>query len=169
MSKVICKAGPIIGLVGIGKLSLLWELFDEVSIPEAVKEEVCVKTDNREVLEINKSIENGYIKVIRIGNTDLIESLSGKLHRGELETIIGAKTEPDIQFAVIDEKAARSFAASMLVDTIGVLGILRHAKAQGKIDAVKPHIDKLMQNGYRISEALYNLVLNKENEQFSSS
>ena len=35
MTKVICNASPIIGLIGIDQFNLLWELFDEVLVPEA--------------------------------------------------------------------------------------------------------------------------------------
>jgi hypothetical protein len=39
MTKVVCNASPIIGLSILGKLDLLWELF-EVLIPNAVYNEV---------------------------------------------------------------------------------------------------------------------------------
>jgi predicted nucleic acid-binding protein len=35
MAKIICNSSPIIGLSIIDKLNLLWEIFDEVYIPEA--------------------------------------------------------------------------------------------------------------------------------------
>lgn len=34
MIRVVCNSSPIIGLSKIGKLDLLWTLFDEVMIPE---------------------------------------------------------------------------------------------------------------------------------------
>ncbi len=40
MAKIICNSSPIIGFSLIGKLNLLWEIFDEVYIPEAVYQEV---------------------------------------------------------------------------------------------------------------------------------
>lgn len=40
MIRVVCNSSPIIGLSKIGKLDLLWTLFDEVMIPEAVFEEI---------------------------------------------------------------------------------------------------------------------------------
>ena len=165
MSKIICNAGPVIGLAGIDKLNLLWELFDEVVIPEAVYSELCVKNHGNDTSSINSAIKSGHIKVITISNNGLISSMVGKLHKGELETIIGAKTDPDIHYAVIDEKAARAFAATLLIDTTGILGILRLAKTKGIIKAVKPHVDSLIQNGYYISSALYEQVLKRENEK----
>ena len=40
MIRVVCNSSPIIALSKIGKLDLLWTLFDEVMIPEAVFEEI---------------------------------------------------------------------------------------------------------------------------------
>ena len=164
MIKVICNASPIIGLIGIGKLSLLWELFDEVLMPEAVYNELLAGNRVNESALIMDLIEKGHIKVIKIRGKDTANLLYGKLHLGELETIIGAKEDPSICFAIIDEKAARAFAATMLVDTLGILGVLIHAKSKGKIDAVRPYMDMLIQNHYRISDALYNQVLHQEGE-----
>ena len=90
--------------------------------------------------------------------------LYGKLHLGELETIIGAKEDTDIRFAIIDEKAARTFASATFVDTLGILGVLSYAKSKGKIEAVRPYMDMLIQNNYRVSDILYNQVLKNEQE-----
>jgi len=164
MTKVICNASPIIGLIGIDQFNLLWELFDEVLVPEAVYRELLAGNRLQETAQIMDAINNGYIKVVKIRSRKIASLLYGKLHLGELETVIGAKEDPSIKFAIIDEKAARTFAATMLVDTLGILGILIYAKSKGLIEAVRPHMDKLIQNNYRISDTLYNQVLMKENE-----
>ena len=164
MVKVICNASPIIGLIGIAKFSLLWELFDEVVISEAVYDELLVGNRVFESNQINEAISKGYVKVISIRDKDVINLLYGKLHRGELETIIGAKEDPIIKYAIIDERAARTFAATMLVDTLGIFGVLIYAKSKGLIEAVRPLVDKLISNGYRVSQALYNQVLNSVGE-----
>jgi len=162
--KIICNASPIIGLEGIDMLSLLWELFDEVLITEAVYEELRAGNQKRDSSLISNAIDNDNIKVIKIRGKDIANILLGKLHLGELETIIGAKEDPGISFAIIDERDARAFAATMLVDTLGILGVLSYAKTKQKIDAVRPYMDKLIQNNYRISTELYNQVLQKEGE-----
>ena len=164
MVRVICNASPIIGLMGIGKLELLWELFDDVLISEAVYQEISAGNRINESALINGAIANGHIRVVKVNGQAIIDLLYGKLHHGELETIIGAKEDPDIGFAIIDERAARSFAATMHVNTLGILGILSYAKSKGLVEAVRPWLDKLIMNGYRISEALYSQVLKKEGE-----
>jgi len=164
MIKVICNASPIIGLIGIDQFSLLWKLFDEVVVSEAVYHELLAGNRVQEIAQIMDSINNGHINVVKIRSKKIADLLYGKLHLGELETIIGAKEDPSIKFAIIDEKAARTFAATLLVDTLGILGILMYAKSKGLVEAVRPHMDKLIQNNYRISDTLYNQVLMKENE-----
>jgi len=164
MMKVICNASPIIGLIGIGKLNLLWELFDEVMMPESVYQELIAGDRNSERLLIEEAIERNQIKVIKILGKDIATFLYGKLHLGELETIIGAMEDPSVKFAIIDEKAARAFAATMLVDTLGILGVLKYAKSKGKIQDIRSHMDLLIHNGYRISDSLYHHVLEMVNE-----
>jgi len=164
MSKVICNASPIIGLIGINKFELLWELFDDVLISEAVYDELLAGNRQNETALINDAIAKNHIKIVSIRSKDVADLLYGKLHLGEIETIIGAKEDPSIDFAIIDEKAARAFAATMLVDTLGILGILVHAKEKGLLDAIRPLMGKLIDNNYRISDALYNQVLKRAGE-----
>ena len=90
--------------------------------------------------------------------------MNSKLHYGELEVIVAAK-ELGLQMAVIDEKAARKMASEFLVDTIGILGILILAKQRGFLECIKPDVDKLRMNGYRISDELYIQILTKAGEK----
>ena len=100
MTKVICNASPIIGLIGIDQFSLLWELFDEVLVPEAVYRELLAENRLQETAQIMDAINNGYIKVVKIRSRKIASLLHGKLHLGELETVIGAKEDPSIKFAI---------------------------------------------------------------------
>lgn len=48
--KFLCNTSPIIGLISIGRLSLLWKLFDEVILPEAVYKRIMCRFINIRVL-----------------------------------------------------------------------------------------------------------------------
>lgn len=163
--KFLCNTSPIIGLISIGRLSLLWELFDEVILPEAVYKELCAdsSTHQDEINEIKECIAKGHLKIYKVKNASIVKSMYGKLHFGELEVIVSAK-ELGLQSAIIDEKAARKMASEFLIDTIGILGILLLAKQKNLIDCVKPDIDKLRMNGYRIADELYYQLLDKAGE-----
>ena len=65
---------------------------------------------------------------------------------------------------IIDDKSARNFAESMMLKSVGLLGLLLLAKDCGIIDHVKLYLDSLIENGYRISLKLYNNVLNISKE-----
>lgn len=164
--KILCNTSPIIGLMSIGKLSLLWELFGEIILPEAVYGELCADSSahQEEIDEIKECISKGYFKIYKVKNADMVKRMYGKLHFGELEVIVAAK-ELGFQFAIIDERSARKMASEFLIDTIGILGILLLAKQRGLINCVKPGIDQLRMNGYRISEELYYQVLGKAGEK----
>lgn len=93
----------------------------------------------------------------------MVKAMYGKLHYGELEVIVGAK-ELDINVAIIDEIAARKIAAEFLIDTIGIMGLLLMAKNRGIIKEIRPDIELLRKNGYRISDRLFEQILRKASE-----
>lgn len=163
--RVISNTGPIIGLLSIGRVELLWQLFDGVVIPQAVKDELCAdaQTHQSEVEAIERYIAEGKLTVYQIRNEQAVKELYGKLHFGELEVIIGAQ-ECGIPLAVIDEIRARKMAAEFLVDTIGIMGILSLAKRRGLIEYVKPDVDRLRSSGYWISKELYHQFLEQNGE-----
>lgn len=164
--KIICNTSPIIGLMSIRKVFLLWELFDEIILPEAVYKELCAGSSmhQKEIDEIKNLVAEGRFKIYKVKNAEIVKSMYGKLHFGELEVIVAAK-ELGLRTAVIDEKAARKMAAEFLIDTIGILGLLLLAKQKGLVNCIKPDIDMLRMSGYRISDKLYDQILYKANEK----
>ena len=163
--KVICNTSPIIGLLSIKRLSLLWELFEEVIIPQAVYEELCVENENyrKEIQEIKIRVAQRKISIYQIENSQMVKAMYGKLHYGELEVIVGAK-ELNVSLAIIDEIAARKMAAEFLIDTMGIMGMLLMAKKRGIIKEIRPDIELLRRNGYRISDKLFEETLKKAGE-----
>lgn len=165
MIKVICNSSPIIGLSVIGKLNLLWEIFDEVIIPKEVYREVVEANlqNNYGSKELEKAVNQGKITVYNVKNKTLVDDLYGKLHRGELEVIVAAR-ELKVTDVVIDEKAARNFAEAMLLQSIGIIGVLIIGKKKGKIAEIKKYLDSLIRSNYRISKKLYENALRKAEE-----
>ena len=164
MTKIMVNSSPIIALSIIGKLSLLNVLFDEVFIPtEVYREIVDSKSQQYGKQEIKQAIEEGRITVHKIQNDALVNKLYGKLHRGELEVIVGAK-ELDIEFVLIDEKAARRLAEDFLLTSLGTVGLLILAKKTGKILRVKEYLDALISRNFRIDRRLYQQVLEEVKE-----
>lgn len=159
LGMVISNSSPIIGLVSLGLLHLLWEIFDQVIVTEAVYTEVVIQGRNRlGKEELETSVKHGYIKRYSVIEEQFINLFTGKLHRGELEVMAAAK-ELNAQYILIDDKAARVLAEAMLLEPTGLVGLLRLAKLTGKIDSLKDCLDKLIENNYRISKKIYNEVL----------
>lgn len=65
------------------------------------------------------------------------------MHRRELEVIVGAK-EIGISVVIIDEISARNFAEALKLKPLSILGILKLAKAKGKMQEIKPFIELLV-------------------------
>jgi len=149
----------------IKELHLLWELFDEVYVPKAVIKELTESAHEHDHgrQEIIEAVKSGKVIVYAVKDELMIQRLYGKLHAGELETIVGGK-ELEIDFVLIDEIAARNMAKNFFLTPMRTLGILRLAKAQKKIEMVKPYIERLIANDYRIGKTLYEQVLRLENE-----
>ena len=65
MIKIVCNSSPVIGLSAIGMLNLLWEMFDEVIIPEEVYKEVVEANskDSYGAKELKNAVECGYVYI----------------------------------------------------------------------------------------------------------
>ncbi len=164
MIKVMCNTSPIIGLSTIGKLELLWEMF-EATIPEEVYNEIIHGEDTKikGKKELIEAVENKKINIYKVKDQEFINKVYGHLHKGELEVIVGAK-EMDVELVIMDERSARKFARDLGLQTIGILGILKLAKIDGKIQSIKPYLDELINNKFRLSENLCSVLLQEVGE-----
>jgi len=119
---VVSNATALIHLSRINKLSLLKELFSKVIIPRAVYSEVAVPSEAG-YKEIVKGIQKGWIAVKDIRDRTSAYELAPLLHKGEAESIILAE-EAEADYLIVDERVARSIAASRGIRIIGILGVL---------------------------------------------
>lgn len=165
MSKVISNTSPIIALCIIDNLDLLWNIYDDVYIPRVVFDEITSGNPERikGKKELKKAVDNGKIAIYDVQDKLFVQKMLGKLHKGEVETIVGAR-QLNTDFVVIDERAARIQAQNYFLTPIGTLGILRIAKKKGLVKEIKPFIETLLLSGFRLSKPLYERVLRKENE-----
>ena len=156
---VVSDASPIIALSICGKLELLDKLFARVCIPQAVYDELAVpdKPQAGKILEWAKD------KVLSVKNTAVTTALSLNLDLGESEAI-SLYWEANADFLLIDEKRGRIIAHRNGIKTVGTIGILLFAKQNGLITQVKPLLDILMHNCFRMSEILYHQILERAEE-----
>lgn len=159
-NSVVTNSTPIIGLSILGKLHLLPDLFAEVYVPEAVYQEIVHNESPRSYgkNELPLMISKGKFQIYNVENSSLVQKLFGKLHKGELEVIVGAK-ELDLKFVAIDEHAARTLSKTFLLQPIGTIGILILAKKKGLIEELQPLLHALRKHDFYISQKLYKQAL----------
>lgn len=156
---VIADASTLIGLLRIGQLYLLEKLFKKIIIPKGVYNEVAVyrkegsNVFKRSTYFIVKNVED------RV-STDFLMPSFGK---GEAEVLALAK-EKKADLILLDEKRARKTARRAGFKVMGILGILIMSKNKGFIPLVKPFIEKLNRQGFRISEKVIKRILKEVRE-----
>ena len=160
---VISDATPIITLAKIDKLDILGRFYHEVLLPNAVFDEVC---GNQAFAAEASAIQK--CEFIRLKAVNRIQSvkilMASGLGLGESEAIVLADTLSDT-LLLIDERQGRQIAQNMGIRITGTLGILLQAKKLGLIENIKPLLDKLITENIRISEPLYNSILEQALEK----
>ena len=156
---VISNNSPLVGLFGLNLLSLLRDLYTEVWIPRAVEREFLRK-DLRVRREALKNAP--WIKTI-----DLVDPQTAavyvELDEGEAETLALAD-EHDARLVLLDEKRGRQTVEEIGLMVKGTVGILLEAKEKGFIDAIKPLLIALQDNGMYLSELLIDKALRQAGE-----
>jgi len=159
MPKVICDSSSLIHLAAIGRLSLLHELFEELTIPAAVWREVVEEGRGRfGVTEVEASVRQGWIRIHPVEASLLLRSLKQDLDEGEAE-VIALALELEAKLVLYENEARRKAEAFGLQKT-GIVGILIRAKVEGRITALRPELDRLRtEGGFWIDDELYRKVL----------
>lgn len=156
--RVIADSSCLIGLAQIKQFELLKQLFLEVSIPQAVYDEVVVigsgETGSEETAT---AVKEGWLKNRAVNDEVAISALTPVLSKGESEVIVLCK-ELGFEYALIDEKTARNMAEIMGVNTMGVIGIINLAVDRGLPIDKKKLVDQLIDSGFRISKDLYKKI-----------
>jgi predicted nucleic acid-binding protein len=149
--KVVVNSTPIIALSAIGHFDILKKLYNEIIIPEAVRDEVTVK-DNR--------LLDGcpWVRVEAIRNLTAKEMFTSALHDGEVEVMLLSK-EIDADLAIIDDGLARKHAKRLGLNITGTLGVLLRAKSNGVIDEVAPILKRLVDDDFYVSDDVCREIL----------
>lgn len=159
---VVSNASPLINLSRIGRLDLLSQLYDELTVPEAVWREVVLEgTEQPGAKDIERA---SWIGVQSVTNRELVLALRQELDGGEAEAIALA-LQVRAEFLLMDERLGRETALHMGVRCIGLIGVLVEAKRRGLVSEIRPMLAALRDvAGFWVSEALYQRVLQDEGE-----
>lgn len=158
---VISDASPLVNLARIGALHLLPDLYDTVTLPEAVWTEVV--TEGKGQSGANAVRTATWVERQSVENQNLVRALRQDLDSGEAEAIALA-VETESALLLMDERHGRETASHFGVPHLGLIGVLIDAKQNRHIEAIQPHLDALQQAGFWISDPLYRRVLRDEGE-----
>ena len=160
---IVSNSSPLIFLSKIGRLDVLPQIFNKVYIPYAVYDETVLSHKNDAVAsQIAHFVTKGQIIQFNVQNELAVKALSGRLHYGEVQVIIGA-SEIGIKEVILDDLHARNKAKQFDLNIIGTLGILRIAFKKGIIKDIKSDITELMNVDFRISPTLLQKILDDLN------
>jgi len=131
----VSNSDPLIHLAMIDRLDLLQALFGRVAIPLTVKIEVVYRRKEEgkaDAFLVEGEIEHGWIVVedcVDEGAEDIAESAGIKA--GEAEAIMLARSKQCL--VLLDDLAARRFAAGLGLEVTGSIGVLVRAVKVGLI------------------------------------
>ncbi|MEW5801620.1 MAG: DUF3368 domain-containing protein [bacterium] len=158
---IVSNSTPIIAFSRINQMELLQVIVGKLLIPAEVANELSEYGKGK-----NKSLDlnqHKWITVQEIQDKSKMRLLLPSLDRGEAEVIeLAIETKTDL--VLIDELTGRKVAESLDLNIIGSAGILIKAKDLGKIQAVKPYMDEMVDKGIRYSERFYKSLLHQIGE-----
>lgn len=157
---IISDTTPIISLLKAEQLDLLEKLFHEVIIPKAVYNELISNVKFRNEAQIIKNCSYIFVEeVIDTKSVNIFRRVTG-LDAGESEAIVMAD-EKKADLLLMDERKGRMVAKQMGLTITGTVGILLQSFDEGLLNAdeIRESINKLKECGIRISDSLYDLIL----------
>ena len=101
--EIVINARPLIVLSKIGRLYLLNKMFSKIYIPSAVLDEINAVNKKDKKVDL---VQIAFEKMI-VTNKIAVHGLIGRLHKGQVEVIVGA-LENGIKKVVLDESAAKA-------------------------------------------------------------
>lgn len=155
--RVVSDSSPLILFARIGSLDVLERTFGEIVVPSEVWEEVVgaraaapgvtalrsatwIQVDDRSPQPIDLGLDPGETAAIALAET------------------IGA------DLLLIDERAGRAVAQARGLRVRGTLGVLVQARLAGSIPALRPRLDSLSAEGFRLAPALVQEALRRVGE-----
>lgn len=148
MPEVVSNTSPLQYLYQLGLLDLLRQLVGRVTVPEAVVEEL--EAGRALGLDLPDITSLGWV-IVRTPASPPRE-FSPDLGRGETDALRLALESPvgGVKL-ILDDSKAREAAGRLGLKFTGTLGVLLEAKRAGLLAAVRPHLDRLDELGFRVA------------------
>ncbi len=152
---VVSDTSSILNLAAVDKLYLLRDLFAEIIVPPAVRQEL-----SRKGIQLDPS----WTRVVAPQDQNEVVRLRDQLDPGEAEAIVVAG-ELRATLLLLDERRGRRIAIERGLKVTGLLGVLARAKTRGLIPKCQPVLDDMIRiAGFWIGGELRARYLRELNE-----
>lgn len=159
---LFADSGPLIALARLGLCHLPQRYFREVQVPQTVWDEVTRQPRGNEGATFNAALAAGWLSIV----ADPLQAAAPvqlyALDAGEAAALTLALASGGAILA--DERKARIAATNLGVAVIGTLGLLKRAREDALVPALRPLITQLIDSGYFIAPQLVEIVLSQVNE-----
>lgn len=157
---VVSDTSVLNALVKTDLVFVLPELFGEVTIPQAVHQELKADASLADWL----LSQPGWLRIKSVQNQSAVSALGGFVDIGEAEAIVLAE-ELNAARLLIDDLAGRKAAESRGIAIVGTGGVLLLAKQHSLIPSVRDALDTLQNRvSFRLSESIRAILLSQADE-----
>jgi predicted nucleic acid-binding protein len=155
---VVSDTSPITNLAAMGRLDLLKTLYDQITIPEEVRDELVLGGSGNNPGAQAVSTSTWFVVIsVNPQQRDQLAQTYRVLDIGEVAALAVAQVADLI---LLDDRAARDAARMLHLNHIGVIGALLTAKSRGLVPLVKPILDDLRAvAGFHLAELVYQAAL----------
>jgi predicted nucleic acid-binding protein len=143
MDRIVSDSGPLISLSRVGQTQLLNKLFDVIEIPKAVSVEVFGEQWGRPGSELREA------RWLKVSPDPTASEALRHLGPGE-RAAIGLALSLKVRL-LLDDQKAREAAERRGVLCFGTLKVLARAKKAGLISEVRPILQSLITQDFRLS------------------
>ena len=127
---VISDTSPISGLLQIGRMELLQQVFGKIIVPPVVDTEI--RKLKGFSIDISSYTTAAWVEIVSPNSHGRVQQFMQKLDAGESEAIVFA-LEQGADLLLIDERAGNNIALAEGLTTIGLIGVLVKAKESGHV------------------------------------
>jgi predicted nucleic acid-binding protein len=161
MPKAVSNTSPLLYLHRIGGIEWLPKLFDEVWIPDAVRNELLAGKERG--YDVPNPDELKWLKILNPKSMPS-EWLALDLGAGELAAMALALENRD-SVVLLDDMLARRTAQAAGLQVWGTLKVLLEAKSNGLVDKIEPFISHLNDSGMWVSDEIKQRILTLAGEK----
>lgn len=166
MSAVVSDSSPLNYLALLSDFHLLREIYGSLVIPPAVYREVVESGGDYPVAAAVRAAVGSWISVAGVPAGDQVTGLQRacRLDRGEAEAIAVAESLGGITLLMDEQRGVRC-ARSRGLSVVRTPMIYAEAKLAGLIGSVRQKLDELRDQGFRLSDRHYEMILDELGER----